>query len=90
MAEIATFKCSNQQCRLILRLASNFPVWDEARTNITRHRSETFCTTCNKVTEYTGDNTCAVCASAVTVENLGRQCPRCKTGTFSMPALSVL
>jgi len=90
MGDIATYKCSNLQCRLTLRLAGNFPVWDEARENITRYRSETFCAKCNKVVEYTSDNACAVCNHAVVINNIGRACPRCAAGTFAMPLLSVL
>ncbi len=89
MADIATYKCSNQQCRLTLRLATDFPVWNESKEVITRHRSETFCNSCNKVVEYANDNTCTVCTSEVTIKNMGRACPRCRTGIFSMPRLSV-
>ncbi|HEV8666850.1 MAG TPA: hypothetical protein VN665_03325 [Candidatus Paceibacterota bacterium] len=89
MAEIATFTCSNEQCRLTLRLARDFPLWNESRTTILRYRSETFCTTCNKTTEYI-DGACIVCADKVTAENLGRACPRCAKGAFAMPHLSVL
>jgi hypothetical protein len=90
MGEIATYKCSNLQCRLTLRLAGNFPVWDEARKNIIRYRNETFCTSCNKVVEYNDANACTVCFAEVTGQNIGRVCPRCAAGTFTMPLLSVL
>jgi len=90
MGEIATYKCSNLQCRLTLRLAGNFPVWDEAKANIMRYRSETFCSNCNKVVEYSGANACTVCDHEVAVNNIGRVCPRCSAGTFAMPLLSVL
>lgn len=89
MAEIATFKCTNRKCLLTLYVARDFPVWDQARTAVVRHRSETFCIACNKVVEY-ADDLCAVCAGSVITENLGRACPRCTTGSFSMPHISVL
>jgi hypothetical protein len=90
MAEIATFKCSNRECRLTVRMAQDLPIWDEAKENITRYRSETFCIKCNKVAEYTANNTCTVCFAEVTAQNIGRSCPRCKAGTLAMPLLSVL
>lgn len=89
MAELATFMCSNRQCLLTLHMAHDFPVWDKARTAVVRHRSETFCTACNKVVEY-ADAACLVCSSEVVVENLGRPCPRCSSGTLAMPHLSVM
>ncbi len=90
MAEIATFMCSNVQCRMTMRLAHDFPVWDATREFVTRHRSETFCITCKKVVEYTNENACTVCDSDVEIENYNRACPRCKTGTFTMPHLSIM
>ncbi len=90
MAEIATYTCSNRECRLTVRLAHDFPVWDDLRTTVTRHRSEAFCASCNKITEYTAAHACAVCGSAVAVELLSTACYRCKAGTFAMPKLSVL
>lgn len=87
MADIATYRCSNRQCLLTLRMASDFPVWNEARTSIVRYRSETFCTACNKVVEYAGD-ACVACASGVIAGNVGRACPRCAVGSLSMPHLS--
>ena len=89
MADIATYRCSNRQCLLTLRVASDFPVWNEARTSVVRYRSETFCTVCNKVVEYMGD-ACAVCAGKVIADNLGRACPRCAVGSLAMPHLSAM
>ncbi len=89
MADIATFKCSNRQCLLTVHVANDFPVWDEARTTVVRRRSETYCTTCNKVVEY-ADTACTVCASEVVVDNLGRACPRCAKGSFAMLHLSAM
>ena len=103
MPEIATYKCSNYQCGLTLRLSKNFPVWHShtpkeirlrpghpsAGAFIERLRSESFCLNCKKVVEYAEPNTCKACEGPVEAEQLGAACPLCGQGVMMMPRLSL-
>ncbi len=102
MAEIATYKCSNNLCSLTLHLSRDFPVWHphtprELRSPnplphvtpyIIRYRSESYCPQCRKVVEYE-NAACVVCGSEVPLEHAGRDCYQCEKGILIMPTLTV-
>jgi hypothetical protein len=104
MAEIATYKCSNNLCGFLVRLSRDFPLWHndtprhlrslsvapQAHEYIVGTRSEVLCHNCQKVADQMSTGYCTHCKSEdVHQEQLGRICPRCGVGVFSMPKLSV-
>lgn len=103
MAEIATYRCSNPLCGLILRLVHEFPLWHESapkalrsprvhpasKAYVVRYRSGSFCIRCKKIVEYTEVGACSLCDSKVHTEQIGRTCPRCSKGNLVMPLLVV-
>jgi hypothetical protein len=102
VAEIAIYQCDNQRCAQPLRLGRGFPVWKEetpkalrtpvpspeAAVFVTRFRSESFCTPCNKVVEIR-DASCEHCGGAVLLEHTATTCPRCSDGSLSLTRLTV-
>lgn len=102
VAEIATYQCDNRLCAQPLRLGRDFPVWmseaprtlrtpvpsPEAAFFVTRFRSESFCTPCNKVVEIR-DASCEHCGATVLLEHTATTCPRCSEGMLSLKRLTI-
>lgn len=79
MAEIATYKCSNNLCVYVVRLSRGI-----------NNRTELLCHGCIKVVTQTPENLCPACDTELHLEPLNRPCPRCNVGILTMPYFSVL
>ncbi len=103
MAEISTYKCSNRKCSFVVRLSSDFPLWHpdtpkemrtlpihpSATSYVTRLRHEALCSACHSVVEQTTSAQCSRCLGVTMLITTQSECPRCKSGSFSLTNLSV-
>lgn len=104
MSEIATYRCTDDKCRLTVHLSRQMPVWHpetptalrsldikpEAQQYVIGYRTEAYCHGCRKVQESNTENRCARCGeSSAPIEQAGLPCPQCKRGEFFMQHLIV-